>query len=165
MLDRKKPPFEPSEGGKRFTSDDLLPDTSQIDDTEAQMRRALGLGSEPRGEAPPRRAEQDSSSHRLHMPEQFSANRRKRRFVQDGEVPVTVVHGRRELGPDANAAPVNRVEAAEALAKAERSAREQAERALQDAQAVIHDLQTKQGHSELARTEAVAAARASAAEA
>ncbi|WP_264715573.1 hypothetical protein [Limobrevibacterium gyesilva] len=54
----------------------------------------------------------------------------------------------------AAASPANRVEVAEAALKAEREARERAERSLQEAQAAIHDLRTKLGHAVLARDEA-----------
>jgi hypothetical protein len=82
-------------------------------------------------------------------------NRPKRRFVADGEIPV--VHGRLQRrdehgGAQATPAP-NRVEAAEAAARLEREAREKAERSLAEAQATIHDLQTRLGHAQLAATE------------
>jgi hypothetical protein len=54
---------------------------------------------------------------------------------------------------------VNRVEIAEAALKNERAARENAERSLSEAQATIHDVQTKLGHLGLARDEAITAAR------
>ncbi|MBN8928143.1 MAG: hypothetical protein J0H19_16160, partial [Rhodospirillales bacterium] len=81
----------------------------------------------------------------------------KRRFVQDGEVPVTVLHSaRREHAADA---PGSRLEAAEAAAATHQAARERAERALAEAHATIHDLQTKLGHAQLAKTELQAAAQ------
>jgi hypothetical protein len=126
-------------------------EASPLQDAEAQMRRALGLYGAHRLQAeraaapmPPRQADR------------FGAGLQRRRFAQDGEVPVTVLHGRRDHPADA---PVNRLEAAETVAAAERTAREQAERALAEAQATIHDLQTKLGHASLAQTELQAAAR------
>ncbi len=110
------------------------------------MRRALGLeGEQPRPSVAPPVAE------RVPL-----LNRPKRRFVADGEIPV--VHGRLQRrdeasGPQATASP-NRVEAAEAAARFERDAREKAERSLAEAQATIHDLQTRLGHAQLAATEA-----------
>jgi len=98
-----------------------------------------------------------------------SFDRPRRRFVQDGEVPVTVIHPRPRQGldalgpPRAGASPLERAEVAEAALGTERAAREQAERLLREAQATILDLRTKQGHAELARAEAddvVAALRA-----
>jgi len=89
-----------------------------------------------------------------------SFDRPRRRFVQDGEVPVTVVNARPRqgldaLGPPRSAiSPHERAEAAEAALGAERSAHERTERLLREAQASLLDLQTKQGHAELARGEA-----------
>jgi hypothetical protein len=128
---------------------------------EARMRRALGLDGEQlrsrppteRADVPPRQAER------------FSTPGHKRRFVHDGEVPVTLVHGlvsgRREHAdgngarPVNNAQPTNRLEVAEAALAAEIATREKVERALAEAQATVHDLQTKLGHADLARQEAV----------
>jgi len=110
------------------------------------MRRALGLeGEQPRPPAAPPAVER--------VP---VLNRPKRRFVADGEIPV--VHGRLQrrdevAGPQATPTP-NRVEAAEAMARFERDAREKAERLLAEAQAAVHDLQTRLGHAQLAATEA-----------
>jgi len=110
------------------------------------MRRALGLeGEQPRPSvAPP-------AGERVPV-----LNRPKRRFVADGEIPV--VHGRLQRrdeagGPQAPPGP-NRVEAAETTARFERDAREKAERLLAEAQATVHDLQTRVGHAQLAATEA-----------
>lgn len=130
---------------------------------EARMRRALGLAGEgkqrapERQETPQRPAERFMQGHNGH-----GFNGHKRRFVQDGEIPVTVVSSRRDgpsevtphRGPSVSAGP-SRLEAAEAALAHETAARQQAERALHDAQATIHDLQTKLGHAELARVEAV----------
>jgi membrane protein involved in colicin uptake len=86
----------------------------------------------------------------------------RRRFVQDGDIPVTVL--RRESGHDAVAprtpsptnAPVNnRLQRVETMLSTETAAREKAERALAETQSIVRDLQTKIGHAELARTEAV----------
>lgn len=111
------------------------------------MRRALGLeGEQPRPPVAPPPVER--------VP--VLLNRPKRRFVADGEIPV--VHGRLQRrdevgGPQATPSP-NRVEAAEATARFERDAREKAERLLAEAQAAVHDLQTRLGHAQLAATEA-----------
>jgi hypothetical protein len=53
--------------------------------------------------------------------------------------------------------PVNRVAEAEAALAGERKAREQAMRALRDAQAALREAETKRGHAELARDEAMKA--------
>jgi len=124
------------------------------------MRRALGLGDAAGQRIEP----QERTPLAARQAERFSPDRHKRRFVRDGEVPVVVV--RRDSGNDqganraaAGVLPTNRVELAEAGLRAEREARERAERALSEAQAVIRDLQTKLGHTGLARDEALDAAR------
>jgi hypothetical protein len=127
-------------------------DTSPMQDVEAQMRRALGLYGVPR-----RQEAERAAAPMLPRPaDRFGAGGQRRRFAQDGEVRVTVLHGRRDHPADA---PVNRLEAAETAVAAERAVREQAERALAEAHATIHDLQTKLGHASLAQTELQAVAR------
>jgi hypothetical protein len=127
-------------------------DASAMQDVEAQMRRALGLHGVPRRPEAGRAAAPKPPG----QADRFSAGGQRRRFAQDGEVPVTVLHGCRDHPADA---PVNRLEVAETVAAAERAAREQAERALAEAQATIHDLQTKLGHASLAQAELQAATR------
>ena len=161
MSDNDKPDFEPSRPTLVLNSET----TDPMQAAEARMRRALGLDGEQlrarpaqeRVDAPPRPAER------------FVPGVHKRRFVHDGEVPVTVVHGlmsgRRDHaeangGRNANhAAPTNRLEIAEAALAAEIATRERTERTLQEAQAAAHDLRTKLGHADLARQEAVEALR------
>jgi septal ring factor EnvC (AmiA/AmiB activator) len=74
----------------------------------------------------------------------------KRRFVQDGEVPVTVVR----RGSDAGSPSASPLQRAETALAHEVSACKNVERLLADTQAQIRDLQTKIGHAELARAEA-----------
>jgi hypothetical protein len=131
---------------------------SEHGDTEAGVRRALGL----EGVAP----EMGRPMHAIRPAERFTVDRQKPRFVQDGEVPFVIVHGRRDNGLHAvdpqeamGASPTNRLEVAETALKAERNARECAERSLTEAQATIRDLQPKLGHATLARDEARADAR------
>lgn len=129
----------------------MLLDQRQLEHAEARMRQALGMeGRQASGAAlGPRRPTAPAAATRRH------------RFVQDGEVPVTVVPARDEhrlgealqLAAD-RAARIKELEAALAM---ERAARERAHR---EAQTVIRDLQTKLVHVELARDEAIAAARA-----
>ncbi len=130
------------------------------------MRRALGL----EGEQLRSRPAQERADASQRPAERFSTPGHKRRFVHDGEVPVTLVHGlvsgRRSEHADgngtrggANAQPTNRLEVAEAALTAEIATRDRAERALQEAQAMVHDLRTKLGHADLARQEAVEALR------
>ncbi len=75
-------------------------------------------------------------------------------------MPITILNRQANREPGSLAAsPVNRIRTEAALA-AERSAREQAERLLQEALATIQLLQTRQGHAELARQERVEAIQA-----
>lgn len=86
-------------------------------------------------------------------------HRPPRRFVKDGEIPVTVVH--RPRGPEAVAgiAPTtsNQLEAARQTIRSQAVATERAERALTEAQATIRDLRTKLAHERMAKEEAYGA--------
>jgi len=109
--------------------------------TETQMRRALGLHdagpskSEP-GPAP-------APSNGPHRP--------FRRFVRDGDVPVSVIH---RDDPTA-ATGTNQLDAARQTIRSLSVAREQAERQLTEAQNAVRDLQTKLAHERMARDEAI----------
>jgi hypothetical protein len=141
----------------------LTPETNASPEQmqEARIRRAWGLD----GEAPRMRLPERVEPQPMPRPaERFTAGAHKRRFVQDGEVPVTLVHGltgaRREHHEPSTAraaAPTNRLEVAETALAAEISSRERAEKALAESQAMVQQLQTKLGHSELARQDAIAA--------
>lgn len=137
-------------------------DHNPISDVEAQMRRALGLygGMRPR-------LDNDRSDQSVRAMDRFgqqsvnlggSQGLHRRRFVQDGEIPVTVVR-RDPAGENANSPQSSRLQRTEAALAAETAARERAERALHDAQAQISALQTKIGHADLATNEAVDIAR------
>jgi hypothetical protein len=137
-------------------------DTGPSDEAESQMRKALGLLGEGQRHRPdPERADQP---HRAG--DRFNGGLHRRRFVQDGDIPVTVL--RRDQSHDLpahrgapSAAPPtsSRLQRTEAALAAETAAREKAERSLADVQALAHDLQTKIGHAELAKDEAVEALR------
>lgn len=156
----------------RFSTDSGEPDTSQPDDAgrrevardeaaqrdaaqadEANMRRALGMLGGAARQQPPSQARDRRPATPL------SSTPRRHRFVQDGDVPVTVMRTRpdnaAETSPAANGSPVNRLEAMQTALAAEHTARERAERGLEDAQGVIRDLRTKLAHMELAREEAL----------
>jgi len=121
---------------------DAAPESSAGD--ELKMRRALGLERQPATSS-----SQQSSGHTDRRPQ-------RHRFVRDGEVPVVVV-GRRDQPADGvtsqGAAPVNKLALIETALRSEQEARQRAERALTEAQATIHDLQTKLGHAFLERDE------------
>jgi hypothetical protein len=130
-----------------------------MDDAEQQMRRALGLY----GDAPRPRSDSDRSESGQRPGGGFMQGVHRRRFVQDGEVPVTVV--RRDT-PDAahpstgqQGPTSSRLQRVEAALAAETAGREKAERALHEAQAAVQALQTKMGHNDLAKNEAVAASK------
>jgi hypothetical protein len=109
------------------------------------MRKALGLTDTTLQLKPaPERVDQ---GHRPADRSAFGSHRR--RFVQDGDVPVTVVRRNPAAEPD-----LSRLQRVEAQLAAETAARAQAERALAEAQSQTRDLQTKLGHAELAKTEA-----------
>jgi hypothetical protein len=139
----------------RTNRPDTADDSRQLDNAEARMRQALGLNGRP-----PSGAARQAPSHGLGhgTGHGLASEPRKRRFVQDGEVPVVLVNGASHgAAPGAaesgDAAQSSRSDALAALQQ-ERTARERSDRALREAQAVIHDLRTKLGHSEMACNEA-----------
>jgi hypothetical protein len=116
-------------------------------DAEARMRLALGLFGQRPSHSEPRQSEQ--AGERRQTGGHMQVGTRRHRFVQDGEVPVSVVRGRRDqIAPEAR----DRL-AEEQLA--DRAGREQAERKLAEAQILLRTLQTRLGHAELERDEAV----------
>ncbi|WP_428487614.1 hypothetical protein [Rhodopila sp.] len=126
------------------------------------MRKALGL----LGESPRHRPESERSEQPNRGSDRFNGGLHRRRFVQDGDVPVTVL--RREPGQEAPAhrsvaaiaTPTSsRLQRTEAALAVETAGREKAERLLAEAQAVARDLQTKIGHAELTKNEAIGALR------
>jgi hypothetical protein len=88
--------------------------------TEAQMRRALGLGDQP--SLPPGNAPSSPTATGNHRP--------ARRFIRDGEVPVTVLHRDQDDGTA-----INKLEAARQALREQVVAREHAEQLLQEARA------------------------------
>lgn len=132
------------------------------EDAESAMRKALGL----LGETSRHRQENDRPDPQARMGGGFNGGLHRRRFVQDGDVPVTVL--RRDQGHEqpvhrSVAAPVapttSRLQRTEAALAAETAARDKAERLLSETQAIVRDLQTKIGHAELAKNEAIDALR------
>src|SRR6478609_4324788 len=98
---------------------DSLSDDARLRATEAQMRRALGLHNTIPTQAatiPPTTSPGASSPQR-------------RRFVRDGEVPVSVLHRDQDGG-----ASTNKLDAARQALREQIEAREQAERRLQEAE-------------------------------
>ena len=140
-------------------------DSGPADAAESQMRKALGL----LGESPRHRQETDRMDQPARMGDRFggaSGGLHRRRFVQDGDIPVTVL--RRDQGHEqpvyrsvaAPAAPTSsRLQRTEAALAAETASREKAERSLAETQFAVRDMQTKIGHAELAKNEAIDALR------
>jgi hypothetical protein len=119
---------------------------SETDEAEKTMRRALGLD---RSSSAPRRASdhQQSAERGFHQP--------KRPFVRDGEVPVVMLHrSDADRGGKGLGLAGNRLDIAETALRAEREARQEAERSLADAQSQIRELQTRLGHIGLSADEA-----------
>jgi len=120
-----------------------MSDTSNDDlrETETQMRRVLGLNHQPTpGHEPPPRTTTGVGAAHPH----------RRRFVRDGDVPVTVVHREHDQG-----AGTNKLDAAQEALHEQMAAREQTEQLLQEARATIRALETKLAHERIAREEAV----------
>ena len=119
---------------------------------EAQMRHALGLD----GQAQAPRGDEQPPPQQGPTPDRLTLHRPPRRFVKDGEVPVTVVRRTHPAEAAANVAPAasNQLEAARQTIRSQAVATERAERALNDAQATIRDLRTKLAHERMAREEA-----------
>jgi methylmalonyl-CoA mutase cobalamin-binding subunit len=127
-----------------------------VDEAEQAMRKALGLF----GDTPRSRPDGDRQDPGQRAGGGFMQGVHRRRFVQDGEVPVTVV---RRDAPDAGggqSGPTSsRLQRVEAALAQETAGRERAERALHEAQAALQASQTKMGHNDLAKNEAVAASK------
>ncbi len=138
------------------------------------MRRALGLADAHGG--PPGRPfpEQQRPNAPVRLADRPVGDRPRQRFVKDGDVPVTLVSRHpvtlasrhpvtlvsRHRPHEADAPVAPSIGVAETTVASERAAREKAERSLGEALAMVHDLQTKHGHAELAHREASEAAQA-----
>ena len=125
-------------------------DDDALETAEARMRRALG-DLENQGSGRGHDAPRPRPDNRL--ADRHSGERPRARFVQDGDVPVTVLNRSRPHEAEGAGGGSNRLSVAEAALASERTMRLRAERAVAEAQAALHDLQTKLGHAELARQE------------
>jgi hypothetical protein len=112
------------------------------------MRRALGLQRSS--------SELPDSIPSTSAPSPPHPNRR--RFVRDGEVPVTVIH-RDHHQIDGHAD--NQLETARQSLREQTEVRERAERLLTEAQNTIRDLQTKLAHERLSKDELLQAVQRS----
>jgi len=108
------------------------------DSAEARMRLALGLGTRPTNAGPPPSASNPpQASH--------DSVRQRRRFAQDGDVPVVILH----RGRDSETGGENKLAALTADLREERAARLKSDRALDEANLLINSLKTKLKHSEM----------------
>jgi hypothetical protein len=112
------------------------------DSAEARMRLALGLGTRPAHSGQPATASSP-------VPATHDSGRQRRRFAQDGDVPVVILH----RGRDAEAGGENKLAALTADLREERAARQKSERALDEANVLISSLKTKLKHAEMALEE------------
>jgi preprotein translocase subunit SecD len=106
------------------------------------MRLALGLGTRPTNSGQP-------SATSNPAPASHDAVRQRRRFAQDGDVPVVMLH----RGRDGDAGGENKLAALTADLREERASRSKVERALEDANALISSLKTKLKHAEMSLEE------------
>jgi hypothetical protein len=108
------------------------------------MRLALGLGTRPAHSGQP-------SPTSSQVPASHDSVRQRRRFAQDGDVPVVILH----RGRDSDAGGENKLAALTADLREERAARAKCERALEEANGVISSLMTKLKHAEMTLEEKV----------
>jgi hypothetical protein len=112
------------------------------DSAEARMRLALGLGTRPASSGQP-------SATSGPAPASHDSGRQRRRFAQDGDVPVVMLH----RGRDGDAGGENKLAVLTADLREERAARLKFERALDEANVLISSLKTKLKHAEMSLEE------------
>ena len=110
------------------------------------MRRVLGLHGDT-----PRQSTTDHSTTATN-----GSHPQRRRFVRDGEVPVTVIQ-RDHRQDDTSGA--NQLDAARQAIRSQAAGRERAERLLAEAQATVRSLQTAIAHERLAKDDAIERAK------
>ena len=121
----------------------LDPQADAIDAAEARMRLALGLGSRPAHQGA---GHGNPASHApASAPPAHESTRPRRRFAQDGDVPVVMLNRSRE-----NDGSENRLSTLTAKLQEEKEARTRLERALEEANLSIQSLKTKLAHTEMA---------------
>jgi hypothetical protein len=108
------------------------------------MRLALGLGTRPSNSG-------QTPSTSSPPPASHDSVRQRRRFAQDGDVPVVMLH----RGRDSETGGENKLAALTADLREERAARLKSDRALDEANLLINSLKTKLKHSEMTLEETV----------
>lgn len=124
------------------------PDEAEVSDevTEARIRRSLGLMSSP---TPANNHSNTSSQTHGSGGGNLGGAIQRRRFVRDGEVPVTILHPKSDAENRHAAALADMTRQRDT----ERAARLRAEQSLHDAQVMIQTLQTRIAHAEIAKSE------------
>lgn len=116
-----------------------------IDTAEARMRQALGLSTRPAANGSGQGGQAGHGHPPAPGPVSHKSARPRRRFAQDGEVPVVML----SRGRDSEAAGENRLATLSAELREERQARSRADRALDEANLAIQSLKTKLAHMEM----------------
>lgn len=142
----------PAHGRLRLRDNEAAPDDPS-GDAEARMRQALGLSGARSGGNGHGGTPHGGTSHGGGS---GAAGARRHRFVQDGEVPVSVIRPRPQA---AGRGGIENERAADELAQ-ERQLRFEAERRLADKEAQCRSLQTRIGLAELERDQALAEIKA-----
>jgi hypothetical protein len=124
------------------------PDEAEVSDevTEARIRRSLGLMSSP---TPANNHSNTNGQTHGSGGGNLGGAIQRRRFVRDGEVPVTILHPKSDAENRHAAALADMTRQRDA----ERAARLRAEQSLHDAQVMIQTLQTRIAHAEIAKSE------------
>lgn len=128
-----------------------------IDTAEARMRLALGLDTRPGSNGPSK----SGGNHGAPSPQiSHDSARPRRRFAQDGDVPVVILGRSR----DSETGGEGRFAALTAELRDEKAARSRADRALDEANISIQSLKTKLAHLEIAFEERLRDERATSAQ-
>jgi hypothetical protein len=128
-----------------------------IDAAEARMRLALGLDTRPGSNG---QSKSGGSHGAPPPPVSHDSARPRRRFAQDGDVPVVILGRSR----DGEAGGEGRFAALTAELRDEKAARSRADRALDEAGVSIQSLKTKLAHLEIACEERLRDERATSAQ-
>lgn len=138
-------PNLPSDSSRKL---DSAEDGPELQAAEARARRAFGLTGAS-----------DGGDHykipqitRSQLADRAVGEHQRTRFVQDGDVPVVYLTGSSAPASSSVHGARRRI-AAEAALDSERQARQEAERALGEAQAAMADIQRRLDHANLARAE------------
>ena len=127
---------------------DPAEDGPELRDAEARARRAFGLTGTSNGDD----HHNIPQITRSQLADRSVGEHQRTRFVQDGDVPVVYVTGS-SARASSSVQGARRLIVAEAALESERQARQEAERALGEAQSALSDIQARLDHASLARVE------------